>query len=68
MTEQQAQVCQEGMKSCFHKYSDCELHSLSGSQLSTALLLLVTTISIGFGVCQQSCPVMFTIIYKLFVP
>nr|VFK62500.1 MAG: hypothetical protein BECKTUN1418F_GA0071002_13091 [Candidatus Kentron sp. TUN]VFK71772.1 MAG: hypothetical protein BECKTUN1418E_GA0071001_12952 [Candidatus Kentron sp. TUN] len=20
------------------------------------------------GVCQQSCPVMFTIIYKLFVP
>nr|VFK59238.1 MAG: hypothetical protein BECKTUN1418F_GA0071002_11672 [Candidatus Kentron sp. TUN]VFK67820.1 MAG: hypothetical protein BECKTUN1418E_GA0071001_11612 [Candidatus Kentron sp. TUN] len=22
----------------------------------------------GCGVCQQSCPVMFTIIYKLFVP
>nr|VFK66426.1 MAG: hypothetical protein BECKTUN1418D_GA0071000_14991 [Candidatus Kentron sp. TUN] len=22
----------------------------------------------GGGVCQQSCPVMFTIIYKLFVP
>nr|VFK62971.1 MAG: hypothetical protein BECKTUN1418D_GA0071000_11921 [Candidatus Kentron sp. TUN] len=24
--------------------------------------------TLGGGVCQQSCPVMFTIIYKLFVP
>nr|VFK57217.1 MAG: hypothetical protein BECKTUN1418F_GA0071002_110711 [Candidatus Kentron sp. TUN]VFK65211.1 MAG: hypothetical protein BECKTUN1418E_GA0071001_110310 [Candidatus Kentron sp. TUN] len=29
---------------------------------------LLPTISFGSGVCQQSCPVMFTIIYKLFVP